>query len=188
MNLEELQTLWKELDEKIQQQELLRQEEIKRILTTRKESTLEKLIRIERTGLIFLIACAVFFSIAWTQNPYFGMLNGVLVSLFLLTGIVFQFRFCWMLQDIEQEKNLERQLIEIVRYKRNTNLSYLIGYAGVFAFIVLFMIQFGSLKAVMILTGITGVALTVDFYLYHYIRDKVKNFIQASKELSQFNL
>lgn len=188
MNLEELQTLWKELDEKIQHQELLHQEEIKRILTTRKESTLEKLIRIERTGLIFLIACAVFFSIAWTQNPYFGMLNGVLVSLFLLTGIVFQFRFCWMLQDIEQEKNLERQLIEIVRYKRNTNLSYLIGYAGVFAFIVLFMIQFGSLKAVMILTGITGVALTVDFYLYHYIRDKVKNFIQASKELSQFNL
>ena len=39
MNLEELQTLWKELDEKIQHQELLHQEEIKRILTTRKEST-----------------------------------------------------------------------------------------------------------------------------------------------------
>lgn len=89
MNLEELQTLWKELDEKIQQQELLRQEEIKRILTTRKESAMEKLIRIERTGLVFLIVCAVFFYIAWTQNPYFGMLNGVLVSLFLLTGIVF---------------------------------------------------------------------------------------------------
>lgn len=41
MNLEELQTLWKELDKKIQQQELLRQEEIRRILTTRKESSLE---------------------------------------------------------------------------------------------------------------------------------------------------
>lgn len=187
MNLEELQTLWKELDEKIQQQELLRQEEIKRILTTRKESTLEKLIRIERTGLVFLIACAAFFSVAWAQNPYFGMLNGILVSLFLLTGIIVQFRFCRKLRNIQHEKNLEQQLVKMIRYKKETSLSYLLGYAGAFAFIILFVVQFGNLKALMILTGITGVALTVDFYLYHYIGDKVKSFVQASKELSQFH-
>lgn len=187
MNLEELQTLWKELDKKIQQQELLRQEEIRRILTTRKESNLEKLIRVERTGLVFLIACSLFFAVAWTQNPYFGMLNGILVSLLLLTGLLFQIRSCRMLRNIQKEKNLELQLIKIVRYKRNTNLSYLIGYAVAFAFIVLFMVQFGSIRALLILLGITGLALTVDFYLYHYITDKVNGFIQANRELTQFH-
>ena len=51
MNLEEMQQAWKELDERVTRNEILHREEVKRILNTRRENSLERLTRLEKMGL-----------------------------------------------------------------------------------------------------------------------------------------
>ena len=66
MNLEEMQQAWKELNERVARNEILHREEEKRILNTRKESQLEKLMRLEKTGLLTIEALCLFCIYAWT--------------------------------------------------------------------------------------------------------------------------
>lgn len=48
MNLEEMQQAWKELNERVTRNEILHREEVKRILNTRRENSLEKMTRVEK--------------------------------------------------------------------------------------------------------------------------------------------
>ena len=80
MNLEEMQQAWKELDERVTRNEILHREEVKRILNTRRENSLERLTRLEKMGLAMALIVCIIFASAWIAG--FHPLPGITGSAF----------------------------------------------------------------------------------------------------------
>ena len=55
MELEELQKAWKELNERVNQNELVHQQQIIEMLSRQKESCLQRMLRLEKGGFCFLL-------------------------------------------------------------------------------------------------------------------------------------
>lgn len=77
MNLEEMQQAWKELDERVARNEILHREEVKRILNTRRENSLERLTRLEKMGLAMVLIVCITFASAWIAQPGVHPLPGI---------------------------------------------------------------------------------------------------------------
>ena len=77
MNLEEMQQAWKELNERVARNEILHREEVKRILNTRRESCLERLTRVGKTGLAVTATVCLVYVAAWMARPGFHILPAI---------------------------------------------------------------------------------------------------------------
>ena len=140
MELEELQKAWKELNERVNQNELVHQQQIIEMLSRQKESCLQRMLRLEKGGFCFLLGMTLLILMDFIYlkgqlvfwQATFGILLYVLTLNFI--GII-------KLEKIKTERNLEEQIKNVLNTK-----NYFIGailqdtqllpYSSVYFFII----------------------------------------------------
>lgn len=185
MNLEEMQQAWKELNERVTRNESLHREEVKRILNTRKESQLEKLVRQEKTGLLVIVALCLFCIYAWTTTPRYNLATDLTAAFLLVSSFVLQAVRLHKLTKIKQEKNLEMQIKYTLRYKVTYNRTYLVLYPIIILFVILLLVNFHTLFNRALILLLLAAGIIADYFIFHYTHDRVKQMIDANRELRQ---
>lgn len=185
MNLEEMQQAWKELNERVARNEILHREEVKRILNTRRESCLEKLTRVERIGLaVAATVCLVYVS-AWIARPGFHILPGITGAILVFYGLIAQTVSLHSLGRIKRETNLEAQVRHILRYKSRYNRILLAGYPLIALFLLSFVCFYGTRFNILFMSLLLAAGIIADYFTFHYTHDRVKQMIDANRELRQ---
>lgn len=185
MNLEEMQQAWKELNERVARNEILHREEVKRILNTRKESQLEKLMRLEKTGLLTIVALCLFCIYAWTTFPGYHLPTNITAAILLVGSLVLQAGRLHQLTSMKRAENLEVQIRYALRYKAAYNRTYLILYPIIILFAIMLVVNFHTLFNRTLILLLLAVCLIADYFIFHYTHDRVKQMIETNRELKQ---
>lgn len=183
MELEELQKAWKELNERVAQNELVHQQQVIEMLSRQKESCLHRMIRLDKAAFLFILGVTILMFIDFihlSDNVKFG--PEVFGLLFYALGV--NFACVMLLTKIKKETNLERQIKNMLQYKVLINWSYIIGYLLVIPFICVILYTYRSYwwfiltVCVMMLIGVL-----TDYFLFHYATDRIKELTRVNKEL-----
>ena len=185
MNLEEMQQAWKELNERVARYEILHREEVKRILNTRKESQLEKLMRLEKTGLLTIVALCLFCIYAWTTFPGYHLPTNITAAILLVGSLVLQAGRLHQLTSMKRAENLEVQIRYALRYKAAYNRTYLILYPIIILFAIMLVVNFHTLFNRTLILLLLAVCLIADYFIFHYTHSRVKQMIEVNRELKQ---
>lgn len=185
MNLEEMQQAWKELNERVARNEILHREEVKRILNTRKESQLEKLMRLEKTGLLTIVALCLFCIYAWTTFPGYHLPTNITAAILLVGSLVLQAGRLRQLTSMKRAENLEMQIRYALRYKAAYNRTYLILYPIIILFAVMLVVNFHTLFNRTLILLLLAAGVIADYFIFHYTHGRVKQMIEANRELKQ---
>ena len=102
-----MQQAWKELNERVARNEILHREEVKRILNTRKENQLEKLMRLEKTGLLTIVVLCLFCIYAWTTFHGYHLATNITAAILLAGSLVLQAGRLYQLTSMKRAENLE---------------------------------------------------------------------------------
>lgn len=185
MNLEEMQQAWKELNERVARNEILHREEVKRILNTRKESQLEKLMRLEKTGLLTIVALCLFCIYAWTTFPGYHLPTNITAAILLAGSLVLQAGRLHQLTSMKRAENLEVQIRYALRYKAAYNRTYLILYPIIILFAIMLVVNFHTLFNRTLILLLLAAGVVADYFIFHYTHGRVKQMIEANRELKQ---
>lgn len=185
MNLEEMQQAWKELNERVARNEILHREEVKRILNTRKESQLEKLMRLEKTGLLTIVALCLFCIYAWTTFPGYHLPTNITAAILLVGSLILQAGRLHQLTSMKRAENLEVQIRYALRYKAAYNRTYLILYPIIILFAIMLVVNFHTLFNRTLILLLLAVCLIADYFIFHYTHGRVKQMIEVNRELKQ---
>ena len=185
MNLEEMQQAWKELNERVARNEILHREEVKRILNTRKESQLEKLMRLEKTGLLTIVALCLFCIYAWTTFPGYHLPTNITAAILLVGSLVLQAGRLHQLTSMKRAENLEVQIRYALRYKAAYNRTYLILYPIIILFAIMLVVNFHTLFNRTLILLLLAVCLIADYFIFHYTPGRVKQMSEVHRELKQ---
>lgn len=185
MELEKLQKAWKELNERVSQNELVHQQQIIEMLSRQKESCLDKMLRVDKITFTFMLGTTILMFIDFIH------LNGKLafwpaVFGLLLYAVAVNLAGVVLLTKIKKETNLEMQIKNILQYKKLVNWSYIIGYLLVTPFICIFLYTYRHLWWLMLtMFGLLLIGILTDYFLFHYASDRVKELTQINKELAE---
>ena len=164
MELEELQKAWKELNERVNQNELVHQQQIIEMLSRQKESCLQRMLRLEKGGFCFLLGITL------------------LILLYVLTlnfiGII-------KLEKIKTERNLEEQIKNVLQYKKLFHWGYITGYPIVTIFLGVFFYNYHQWWMVLTISILMLMAILTDYFLFHYVSDRIKEMTRVNKELAE---
>lgn len=185
MNLEEMQQAWKELNERVARNEILHREEVKRILNTRKENQLEKLMRLEKTGLLTIVVLCLFCIYAWTTFPGYHLATNITAAILLAGSLVLQAGRLRQLTSMKRAENLEVQIRYALRYKAAYNRTYLILYPIIILFAVMLVVNFHTLFNRTLILLLLAAGVVADYFIFHYTHGRVKQMIEANRELKQ---
>lgn len=185
MNLEEMQQAWKELNERVARNEILHREEVKRILNTRKENQLEKLMRLEKTGLLTIVVLCLFCIYAWTTFPGYHLATNITAAILLAGSLVLQAGRLHQLTSMKRAENLEVQIRYALRYKAAYNRTYLILYPIIILFAVMLAVNFHTLFNRTLILLLLAAGVVADYFIFHYTHGRVKQMIEANRELKQ---
>ena len=185
MELEKLQKAWKELNERVSQNELVHQQQIIEKLSRQKESCLDKMLRVDKITFTFMLGTTILMFIDFIH------LNGKLafwpaVFGLLLYAVAVNLAGVVLLTKIKKETNLEMQIKNILQYKKLVNWSYIIGYLLVTPFICIFLYTYRHLWWLMLtMFGLLLIGILTDYFLFHYASDRVKELTRINKELAE---
>ncbi len=185
MNLEEMQQAWKELNERVARNEILHREEVKRILNTRKENQLEKLMRLEKTGLLTIVVLCLFCIYAWTMFPGYHLATNITAAILLAGSLVLQAGRLRELTSMKRAENLEMQIRYALRYKAAYNRTYLILYPIIILFAIMLVVNFHTLFNRTLILLLLAICLIADYFIFHYTHGRVKQMIEVNRELKQ---
>lgn len=185
MNLEEMQQAWKELNERVARNEILHREEVKRILNTRKENQLEKLMRLEKTGLLTIVVLCLFCIYAWTTFAGYHLATNITAAILLAGSLVLQAGRLHQLTSMKRAENLEMQIRYALRYKAAYNRTYLILYPIIILFAVMLVVNFHTLFNRTLILLLLAAGVVADYFIFHYTHGRVKQMIEANRELKQ---
>ena len=185
MNLEEMQQAWKELNERVTRNEILHREEVKRILNTRRENSLERLTRVEKMGLAMVLVVCIVFASAWIAQPGFHIVPGITGAVLILYGLLAQIFSLNKLGKIRRETNLENQVRHILQYKSRYNRILLTGYPLVALFFICFLYYSGTRFNILFTSLLLAACIMADYFTFHYTHDRVKEMMSANRELRQ---
>ena len=123
MELEELQKAWKELNERVNQNELVHQQQIIEMLSRQKESCLQRMLRLEKGGFCFLLGITLLILMD------FIYLKGQLVFWQATFGILLYVLALNFIGIIKLEKNKEctpiQKVISLGLYYRIPNCYHI---------------------------------------------------------------
>ena len=185
MELEKLQKAWKELNERVSQNELVHQQQIIEMLSRQKESCLDKMLRVDKITFTFMLGTTILMFIDFIH------LNGKLafwpaVFGLLLYAVAVKLAGVVLLTKIKKETNLEMQIKNTLQYKKLVNWSYIIGYLLVTPFICIFLYTYRHLWWLMLtMFGLLLIGILTDYFLFHYASDRVKELTRINKELAE---
>ena len=183
MELEELQKAWKELNERVSQNELVHQQQIIEMLSRQKESCLQRMLRMDKIASIFMLGVTILMFVDFIH------LNGKLVFWPAIFGLLLAQNKKDVdeeLTKIKKETNLEMQIKNILRYKMLINWSYIIGYLLVTPFICIFLYTYRHLWWLMItMFGLILAGVLTDYFLFHHVSDRIKELTHVNKELME---
>ena len=167
MELEELQKAWKELNERVSQNELVHQQQIIEMLSRQKESCLQRMLRMDKIASIFMLGVTILMFVDFIH------LNGKLVfwpAIFGLLLYALTVNFAGVIL-------LTKMLI---------NWSYIIGYLLVTPFICIFLYTYRHLWWLMItMFGLILAGVLTDYFLFHHVSDRIKELTHVNKELME---
>lgn len=185
MELEELQKAWKELNERVSQNELVHQQQIIEMLSRQKESCLQRMIRLDKAAFLFILGATILMLINFihlNDNARFG--PEVFGLLFYALGV--NFAGVMLLTKIKKETNLERQIKNMLQYKALVNWSYIIGYLLAMPFIGVILYTYRShWWFIFTLCGFMLIGVLTDYFLFHYATDRIKELTRVNKELME---
>lgn len=183
MELEELQKAWKELNERVTQNELVQKQQVIEMLSRQKESNMQKMLRLDKIGILIISSLILFVII---QALYLHNLRfWPFIAPPMLLAIIMPIISIRKLKKIEREENLEKQIKNILQYKSFINWGFIIGYLSVIPLIAIFFIYFSSYQNILLFCVIFFPALIIDYYQYHWFSDRIKDFSRTSKELAE---
>ena len=175
----------KELNERVTRNEILHCEEVKRILNTRRENSLERLTRVEKMGLAMVVVVCIVFASAWIAQPGFHIVPGITGAILILYGLLAQIFSLNKLSKIRRETNLENQVRHILQYKSRYNRMLLIGYPLVALFFICFLCYYGTRSNILFMSLLLAACIIADYFTFHYTHDRVKEMMSANRELKQ---
>ena len=106
----------------------------------------------------------------------FGILLYVLTLNFI--GII-------KLEKIKTERNLEEQIKNVLQYKKLFHWGYITGYPIVTIFLGVFFYNYHQWWMVLTISILMLMAILTDYFLFHYVSDRIKELTQVNKELAE---
>ena len=185
MNIDELQQAWQDLNERVTRNELMQKQQIVDMLTRQKENGLHKIYRLEKTGLVFFCGITLFTAvkiICANANIIFWFV-GVMP---LVIAVIFSSMSFLKIRKITKETNLERQIINVLQYKSIINYGYITGYLSVIPLIVLIYFYYNAYWNILLLCAVV-ICFIIDYFVFHFISDKVKGLSQINRELTELS-
>lgn len=183
MELEELQKAWRELNDRVKQNELVHQQQIIEMLSRQKESSLQKMIRLDRAGFALLFSGLMYLGYAFT----FIRINWLVVfCAFVLTAatVCAAVGLYW-LEKIKNESDLEEQIRRTLRYRLFVNWVYLGSYLSVVPILGGFFYYCDSRWIILLTCGLFVASVLVDYFQYHFLSDKLKELGRINRELAE---
>lgn len=186
MEIEELHKAWKELNERVSRNELVHQKQVIEMLSRQKESSLQKMKRLDKIGL-FIVSIVFLFTgyeviFRLKENVHWLPLMAFVILLYVLTsGII---SFC-LLKKIEKEHNLEEQIKRMLRYRSYVNWTFLISYISILPLVGGFFYYNNNQWFVMVTCILIVVCVIIDYFQYHFFSDKMKELTRINKELME---
>lgn len=184
MKLEELQKAWKELNERVSQNELVHQQQIIEMLSRQKESCLQRMIRLEKGGFCFILG------ITFLILMDFIYLKGQLafwqaVFGFLLYALIINFIGIMKLNKIKNETNLEQQIKNVLQYRKLFHWGYITGYPIVTIFLSVFFYNYHQWWMILTIGILMLIGILADYFIFHYVSDRIKELTRVNKELAE---
>lgn len=179
-----MQKAWKELNERVNQNELVHQQQIIEMLSRQKESCLQRMLRLEKGGFCFLLGITLLILMDFIYlkgqlvfwQATFGILLYVLTLNFI--GII-------KLEKIKTERNLEEQIKNVLQYKKLFHWGYITGYPIVTIFLGVFFYNYHQWWMVLTISILMLMAILTDYFLFHYVSDRIKELTRVNKELAE---
>lgn len=143
MELENFQKIWKELNERICEKELVHQGQIREMLSRQKESCQQKIVRLTKASLTIIVGIFILLFVEFFRlNGSLRFLPVLLIAfLFVLVVHLVEIRF---LKTIGAETNLEKQIKNVQRYKSFTKWTYIVGFVLLIPFFLVFTYLYHS--------------------------------------------
>lgn len=188
MELEELQKAWKSLNDKVIQNEIIHPEEVMEVLTSRKESNLKKIQRLERAiwCLLVFINIIVIYALTFSQH---SILLPIRMGAFAITlsALFMQSSLLKSIKRIATETNLEKQIQHILKYRLLYNTINIVSYAIVILFLAIVLYYYGTLLNYIIAGAMLLTSCILDYFIFHFAHNKIKDMLCINKELTELD-
>ena len=191
MEIEELQMAWKKLNNKTVQNNFINERKVIEILSNRKETHLQKLLRNEKKGFIVLIGINLLVVCCFLIYKEYHSLIWLWITAFF-TGI-FNLIMCIISQKklniILYEDNLQKQIRNMLNYRLFKNKYTIAAYLSIVPYMISFLYYSGNSLLSYILLGVILLIISIlDYFSFHHIVNIVKDVIHINKELSELKL
>lgn len=188
MELEELKQAWKELNEKVAQNELTNRSVIVNMLTRQKENCIERLWRLEKGTCAVMIMTTLVFVVGMSIQ-HWKTFEAVALAAFVLvlTGLSCNVIGLWKVKRIKDgSPDLEEQLGRILRFKLFRKRAYILGYFMLIPFIGIALYYLYSPFFLITLCIILPLAMLIDYFLYQHLSNTVKGISETTRELEEY--
>ncbi|WP_300724525.1 hypothetical protein [uncultured Bacteroides sp.] len=187
MDLDELQNAWKKLNEQVKKNALVHDQEIQAILNTRRLSYFDRLVRMDNIVIVVLFFICILLTCRWAMAdwPLRGHMILALCMSVLLAGLFGMLVDLHHLLRIKSEHDLDRQIENVLLYRRFYIRRELWGYVHVVLVLIGFFLLSGNVLVSLIIVGLICVAAVVDYYQFSIVRDILKDLVRTNQELKQ---
>lgn len=86
---------------------------------------------------------------------------------------------------IKTERNLEEQIKNVLQYKKLFHWGYITGYPIVTIFLGVFFYNYHQWWMVLTISILMLMAILTDYFLFHYVSDRIKEMTRVNKELAE---
>lgn len=185
MELEDLKQAWNELNKRVEQSELTNRAIITNMIMSRKEGSIQYLYRLQKMSLVFISCLTILITgVFWMKH--LSMLLLIVSYIPLFTAIMFEVISLKRLMKIRKGcNNLEEQLCEVLTYKAIQGWESFVVSAVMIPFVVVVLYYNHNYYTVILMFVLIVIGVCMDYFIYHYISDKVKDFSSAVCELKE---
>lgn len=185
MKLDELKKSWGQFNEKLNGQKLVEERQIEEMLSKKRMSNYNKLLRYEQISLVALFLFFLFILSVYQAYSLFWIYLGVAFLVPVLVAFAISLYCYYKLKQAGcMEYDLEHQIYYMLQYKSSLYRGYVAVYLSLIPGIVLFIIYANVIWASIII-GFVLLGVILDIFIFKCVYKKVEKLVTVSKELKE---
>lgn len=186
METDNMKLAWKELNEKINANELANKKTLAYILNDKRKTACQKLILADKSAALgfFLIAIVISY-LLFRENNGFLLIKVQAVSTLLIASILNCILFI-KLSRIDFNSSVLVLYKQVSFYKQFTVWSYIICYIVAIVFGISFLICYPQPQLVLkLILLILPVCTIIDYFIFHWSSNLINTLIDTTNELKE---
>lgn len=186
METDNIKLAWKELNERINANELANKKTLAYILNDKRRTAWQRLILADKSATLGFFFFAIVLSyLLFRENNGFLLIKVQVVSLLFVVTILNYISFLKLSQ-----MNFNGSVLVLCKqvsfYKKLTVWSYIISYIGVIVFGISFLLCYPQPQLVLKLVFlIVPICIIIDYFIFHWSSNLIHTLVDTTKELKE---